>query len=109
MAVHDAWFKPSSSGLTCNQHPKPPRELVKLLSAHTGLTIENTRHALDRMRHLTTCCREPDQLTLLRLHPGSRQVRQPSELEIEAMAEGTPEPAWLRSPPRAGQSDQSDL
>lgn len=81
------WYKPRAADYQCNQHPKILRELSRNLAIHTGMTEENTKHLIDRLRHLSTCCREPEQITLMRLHPGVKQTTKPTELELAAMDE----------------------
>lgn len=103
MRASDHWHKPRAADLVCNLHPKPPRALVKEFSIHTGLSEANARNVLDRLRHLSTCCREPERITLMRLHPGTKQVRKPSEVELHEMDEGKPAPRWLQEQRREPQ------
>lgn len=85
--MSEAWFRPTAKNYQCpaSDHPKPPRELVKLLARHTHMSEPNARHLLDRLRHITHCCREPESITLMRLLPGSKQTVQPSTLQLEAI------------------------
>lgn len=68
------WYRVHAKNFACNRHPKQPIGLADALSEHVGMSLVNTRHLIDRLRHLSTCLGEPEQLTLYRLQQGSRQL-----------------------------------
>lgn len=72
--MSDAWYKATARNYACNEHPRQPPELADELALYTGMSIGNTRHLIDRLRHLTTCNAEPETLTLFRLQPGRNQI-----------------------------------
>lgn len=69
------WYKTTARNNDCNDHPRQPVQLARDLCEYTGMSEENCRHLIDRLRHLAHCCREPETLTLIRMMPGRRQVR----------------------------------
>lgn len=84
MSAAEHWGKPTARNNQCNAHPKPPKDLVRAFAEHTGMSQGNARHALDRFRHICYCLRESENITLMRLFPGSRQAVQPRDREIAA-------------------------
>jgi len=71
------WYKPRASDLTCSDHPKPSKSLIKAVSTHTHLSELTSAHVLDRLLHLSHCLGEPETMTLYRLQPGKNQQVQP--------------------------------
>lgn len=75
------WWKTRAADLICNRHPRQKRQLARDLAAATGFSETNTRHLIDRLYHLATCCQEDERITLMRLFPGDRQVAKPPRQE----------------------------
>lgn len=69
------WYAVRANNFSCNDHDGPPRELVTLLAAYTHLSIENTPHIIERLRHLAKCLNELEAITLLRLQQGKHQSK----------------------------------
>lgn len=94
------WYRPTTKNYTCGAtaHPKPPKALLKAMAAYTHMSVEDAGHVVERIRHLAVCLREDERITLLRLLPGKHQIRRPTEVELEAIAEGDPSPSHLPKP-----------
>lgn len=72
MSAND-WYKPHAKNYQCNQHPRIPKSFSKEFSEVTGISRENSPHVIDRLRHLASCLKEPEEITLLRLQQGKNQ------------------------------------
>jgi len=76
------WYASSARNFICNDHPRQPKELAVELSEFTGMSQINTRHLIDKLRHLSHCLKEPESLTLFRLQQGANQSP-PEKVEYE--------------------------
>lgn len=68
------WYKTTAKNFDCNDHPTMPKQLWILFADYTGIPVAESKHFIDRLRHLSHCLEEPALLTLKRLEPGKNQL-----------------------------------